>query len=350
MLVVASNTTPGLRRDYEELTVALQALGLTVSVATSTYGLLGHIRPLAYALNELVTAASLRHAARRALRGRQPRAVIVTTSTSGALLPACLLGRAGIRFDGLAGATRLRRLDAPSRALERRCLARARVALPYSAAAAGRLERIRPPDRPCLVWPSPVRPGPAPLQQRLPAALCYANDPEKKGLDLAVAAWGRAAPDSHRLLVTGIEPARGRSFVRQRGVSAGTNIQWLGRLSEAEYRRLSASVAIYLGASRVDQFATTQLEALMDGALLVTAPSRGPMEALELARRLDPRLVATAVSVEALVRALEAALAMSVAARADYRARAQTVLRPYSREAFFARLSAEVLPLLLDSG
>ena len=347
--MVSSNTTPGLRRDFEELVSALRKTGLSVALATSNYGVLRPALNLASALNEIIVAASLRHATSRVLRESHPNAILITTSTAGALLPRGLLEQAGIRFDGLTSATSTRWSDAVSRTFERRCLRHARLALPYTERVRSDLPELSEAALNCLVWPSPVRPGVPPVVERLPAGLCYANDPHKKGLDLAVAAWARSAPSSYRLLVTGIKPELGQRFLRDRGIPVPSNVEWLGRVPEHEYRRISASVLLYVGASRVDQFATTQLEALMDGALLVTAPSSGPVEALELARKLDLRLVADSVSADGLASAIEAALTLTESERADYRARARDLLVPYSRAAFVDKLQSAVLPRLLPA-
>jgi hypothetical protein len=350
VLVVSPRTTPGLQRDHDELLDALRRLGLSTAVATSDYGALGRLRSLAYVVDELVVVGGLWHATRRALRSVRPRGVLITTSVAGLLLPPRLLQRSGIRFDGLANITRTSWWGALTRALERRCLQEAGVLLPYTPAVARAAEPLIGSGKRCIVWPSPVRPGPEPASTRSPAGLCYANDPEKKGLDLAVEAWRQGAPATHRLLVTGIEPAVGQRFLRARGIDPPPNVEWCGRISEADYRRLSASVLLYLGASRVDEFATTQLEALSDGALLVTGPSRGPMEALDLARALDSRLVAVAMTSEALASALREALRLNAEEQARYRERARQALAPYTREAFTERLRDEVLPSLYSAG
>jgi hypothetical protein len=349
VLVVSPRTTPGLRRDHDELLRALHRLELTTAVATSHYGAIGRLRRLAYVADETIVFAALAHATHRVLQRVRPRFIFITTSVGGALLPSQLLERAAIRFDGLATATRRQWWGAGSRALERRCLRRAAVLLPYTTAVARDAQTLIGSDRPSIVWPSPVRPGPPPAQERWPAGLCYANNPDKKGLDIAVSAWKLAAPGDHRLLIAGIEPAAGQRFLRARGVDAPSNLEWCGRLPETRYRQLSASVLVHVGSSRVDEFATTQLEALMDGALLVTGPSQGPIEALHLARAIEPRLVAAEMTPEGLAVPIREALRLDSQEREAYRRRAREALEPYTREAFINRLRDEVLPALYAS-
>lgn len=74
------------------------------------------------------------------------------------------------------------------------------------------------------------------------------------------------------------------------------------------------------------------------------------MKAWELGRRLDPRLVTPAVIVETLVRASRLRRRGALRRGADTALAHRSALRPYSREAIFAPLSGEILPLLLASG
>ncbi len=346
LLVVSANTTPGLRRDLRDLLDALHRTGLTVEVATSNYGLLSHLRHLAAPADDLIVAAGIRNAVRRAMNRCAPRSVMLTTSVAGGLLSTQLLQSAAVRIDGTASASRVRGRDVSARLLERRSLRNARVILPYS-------DRVRDDAAPLagsqaiwVIWPSPVRAGPPQPSERLTGGLCYANNPHKKGLDLAVQAWTLAGSRSAPLFVTGISASVGRRFLAKRGISAPPNVEWLGHLSESEYRRLSARVLLYVGSSRVDEFATTQLEALMDGALLVTVPSQGPLEALHLAAALDRRMVASGVSAEALAVAIDHALSLPGTERADYRGRAQKLMSRYSTHAFDQCLKDEIVPAL----
>ncbi len=346
VLVVAANTTFGLRRDYEEIVDGLRETGLSVGVVSSNYdGLLGPLRRLSLATDELIVAVSLRRAVVKALRLVTPRVVLITTSSAGGLLPRQVLQGAAVRFDALAANIRPRRREALTRAFERRCLNGAVLALPTSQRAGAELLECggAPPQ---VVWPPPLRPAPAVAEERLRAGLCYANNPEKKGLDLVVQAWAVAAP-TLPLFVTGITESAGERFLRSRRVPLPSDIRWLGTVPENEHRALSGSVLVYVSASRVEQFGIAQLEALLDGALLAAVPSRGPSDAVELARQLDPRLVADSIDARALAKSIDAALQLTPEAQARYRTRARELLAAYSRETFLETLRQQIIPALL---
>ena len=120
-------------------------------------------------------------------------------------------------------------------------------------------------------------------------------------------------------------------------------------LSQDDHRALIAGAELYVSASRIEEYGVAQLEALAGGALLVTTPSRGPYEALPLARRLEPALVAAERSPHALATALRAALELPEPARAEYRDRARDLVAPYSRQELRRRLERDVLPALLPA-
>jgi hypothetical protein len=96
---------------------------------------------------------------------------------------------------------------------------------------------------------------------------------------------------------------------------------------------------VFVTAPRREDFGIAALEALADGAMLVTTPSPGAYPALGLARALDPRLVG-----EDLAGALRCALDEP---SADYAQRAAELLAPFRRSAVAATLSERVLPRLL---
>jgi hypothetical protein len=96
---------------------------------------------------------------------------------------------------------------------------------------------------------------------------------------------------------------------------------------------------VFVTAPRREEYGIAALEALADGCILVTTPAEGAYPALEVARRLDPRLVT-----DDLVGALRLALDDPVPA---YSARAAELLEPYSREALDRTLAQDVLPRLL---
>jgi hypothetical protein len=112
-------------------------------------------------------------------------------------------------------------------------------------------------------------------------------------------------------------------------------------LPRGELRALLRRARTFLAAPRREDHGIVQLEALADGAALVTTPSPGPYAALPLARELDPRLVSAD---------LAGAIRLALDAPADgYAERAAALLGPYSPEAVDAVVAAELLPRLLDS-
>ncbi len=161
-----------------------------------------------------------------------------------------------------------------------------------------------------------------------------------------MAAWRLAAPQGRRLVVTGIDAGRGRAYLRGCGASRRAR-SGPACCRQHEHRALVGRAELYVSASRIEEYGVAQLEALAAGALLVTTPSHGPYEALPLARRLEPALVAADRSPQALAAALRAALDLPEPARAEYRERARELVAPYSREELRRRLERDVLPLLL---
>jgi hypothetical protein len=177
--------------------------------------------------------------------------------------------------------------------------------------------------------------------------LTYAGSPAKKGLEIAVEAWLAARRPGWRLEVTGIDPDTGRAYLRRHGVPEPDDVAWLGVLDPVAHRRRCQQADVYLAASRYEDYGLGQLEALCDGAVLVTVPSPGPYAALDLAKRLDQRLVADAIDTGSLTRALGVALSYSEHDRQGYRDRASDLVEPYLGDTFIARLEREVLPSLL---
>jgi hypothetical protein len=114
----------------------------------------------------------------------------------------------------------------------------------------------------------------------------------------------------------------------------------VGRVAPAEYRALLRRTRVFVAAPRREDFGIAPLEALADGAMLVTTPAAGPYPALGLARMLDPRLVS-----EDLAGALRAALDDP---SPEYAQRAAALVAPYSRAAVDLTVSERVLPRLLS--
>jgi hypothetical protein len=84
------------------------------------------------------------------------------------------------------------------------------------------------------------------------------------------------------------------------------------------------------------------LEALADGALLVTVPSKGPFEALGLARELDPQLVS-----DPLAPAIRHAFELPADQVRGYRERAAALVERFRPEAVQRVISDELVPALL---
>jgi glycosyltransferase involved in cell wall biosynthesis len=340
VLLVSPGTTEGWRRADAELAEVLRELGLSVSVVRSDMRFARHLRRTMQ-LTDLAEAAAMRHALSRALRRTSPRLIVFSTTQATMLQPRSRLRGAAVRFDALAAVNRPGRANALQHRLERRALKQAAMLLPW-----GLDPGLRVPWRSdkAVALPVPIHAAEQQLP-RAPVAVAYAGNPDKKGLGLLIEAWRAVAPGGRRLIVTGIDAAAGRAHLGK--VSEPPGVEWAGMLPEAEHRALVAGAELYLSASRIEEYGVAQLEALAAGALLVTTPSEGPYEALPLARRLEPALVASERTPAALARALQAAVQMPEEARSSYRDRAQKLVAPYSREELRLRLERDVLPVVL---
>jgi len=317
VLLVALGGTAGLREADEELAGSLERAGATVVVAAAE-------RPRewrTYALIELAWALAARTAARAAIEEHRPRAIVYSSTTAALLAP-----RPGaIRFDAPAAGNRPGRHGAWQRPVERRRFRAAPLLLPWSAPALGEA----PPHGPAMVLPVPVEPsGPAvPRAQRDLAAVTYGANPHKKGLDRVLAAWADARRPDEELVVAGLA-GEDRPGVR-----------FAGRLPRDAYRALVRRARVFVTAPRREDHGIAQLEALADGAVLVTTPSPGPYAALAIARAIDPRTVA-----DDLRPAIRAALDDPPA---DHAGRAARALAPLRRDAVDALVREQVLPRLL---
>jgi hypothetical protein len=348
VLLVSPGTTAGWRRADGELADVLKEIGLEVAICSSDYRIARHFRR-SVLTTDLAEAAAMRHATTEALRRHRPKGVVYSSPQAAMLQPVARLERAAIRFDVPAAVNRQGFGSGLLHSLERRAVRRARVLLPWG------LEAGR--DALDLAGGQPVVPLPisidAPVRNRPhrdPIALTYAGNPAKKGLDIVAEAWSRGAPPGWRLVVTGIDADRGRSFLQRHGVETPENVEWVGALEPDRYLELVGRASIFLSASRYEDYGLAQLEALAQGALLVTCPSEGRFEALGIQRELDPRLVAADCSPDALACALALAQSLGTEDRLSLQKRARMHLQPYSRDEVKRRLQEEVLPLLLGEG
>jgi Glycosyl transferases group 1 len=342
ILLLSLGTTLGWRAADAVFVDQLQRAGASVVATTVRIGATGRLRR-AYPVTDLVEAFAARRALRAALRLERPRALVISSTTAAML--------AGV--DGLPYAVRL---DAPARlnrpgvqnaglhALERRALARARLVLPWSRAA---LDALPPGASRAIVVPPPVVPSGDATAEREPLAVAYTPDVKAKGLDIVCAAWAEAAFEDARLLVFGVERDRAIAHLQRVGVPLPAGIEFLGKTPPAEFRAALRRARAYVGGARWEDFGMAPLEALADGAPLVTVPSGGPFEALAMARRLAPELVADAVAAEPLAAALRVAFEMPPSELERYRAEAARLIEPFRPEAVQRAVKEEVLPVLL---
>jgi hypothetical protein len=320
VLVVSLGSTTGLRAADDELSGALRRAGAQVAVVSARPP--RGVRTLA--LTDLVWARAARVAARRGIAEHRARAIVYCTVTAALLWP-----RPGaIRYDATAAGNRPGRHGVWQRPLERRRLREATLLVPQ---AAGALAESSTPRAEAVIVPIAVEPsGPAlPDAQRDVAAVTYAANPHKKGLDRVLAAWAAARRDGEELVVTGTDR-----------VPAAPGVRAAGALSPQAYRRLLRRARVYVTAPRREDYGVAQLEALADGCRLVTTAAPGPYAALPIARGLDPRLVG-----DDLAHALRTALDEPAP---GYAQRALDALAPYRRATVDATVRDELLPRLLS--
>jgi hypothetical protein len=345
VLIISLGSTQGLRTADEELRDSLQRAGANVAIARA-------IPPAptrTLMLTDLAWARAARAAAVRALRQLPslPRAIVYSSTTAALLWP-----RPGaIRFDAPSAGNRPGRHGLWQRPLERRRLAQAPLLLPWSE---GGLEEVpaaaRQGDR-ALVLPVPVEPSgasgqPSPAGVAEPArdiaAITYAANPLKKGLDRVLAAWSNVRLElpsgaARELVVAGATVEELSATGLDLGVEG---VRVVGVLSAGEYRALVRRARVFVCAPRREDYGIAQLEALVDGCLLVTTPAPGPYAALSIARALDSRLVS-----EDLERALRVALSAPLV---DYAERMCEALVAVEREAIDRLVAGEVMVRLRD--
>jgi glycosyltransferase involved in cell wall biosynthesis len=315
VLIVSLGGTTGLREADAELAASMRRAGAAVAVAACP-------RPRewrTYAALELAWALAARRAAAAAISEHRPRAVLYSSTTAALLWPA----PGALRFDAPAAGNRPGRHGVWQRPVERRRFAAAPLLVPWSE---GALREAPRGSAEAVVVPAPVAAS-GPGRERDIAAITYGANPEKKGLDRVLAAWGRARRGDEELLVAGLS----------RPDVAG--VRFVGALARDEYRALVRRARVFVTAPRREDYGIAQLEALADGCALVTTPSPGPYAALALAVALDPRLVS-----DELVGAIRAGLDSPVAGYAE---RAASLLAPWRPEAVDRVVAEELLPRLL---
>jgi glycosyltransferase involved in cell wall biosynthesis len=334
VLIVSLGSTLGLRAADEELAASLQRAGASVRVAHALAR--GGRRTLM--LTDLGWARAARAATAAELTGPDASAgAVIYSSTTAALL----WRRPGaMRFDASSFGNRAGRHGLWQRPLERQRLQRAPLLLPWSR---GALDELPAGARatPAVVLPVPVEPSAPTRHERDIAAVTYAANPSKKGLDRVLSAWRRvrerSPDDALELVVAGAtrDQLEGAGF----DLSDRNGVTLAGPLPAADYRALLRRARVFLCAPRREDYGLAQLEALADGCQLVTTPAPGPYVALPIARELDPRLVGEDLA-GGLLAALQAPLP-------DYPARVRLALRPFTRAAADRVVAEQLLPRLL---
>jgi hypothetical protein len=320
VLIVSVGATTGWRAAAGELEGAFTRAGVrAVRVET---GAVPEVRT--FMLTDLVQARAARAAAQRGIAAHRPGVVVYSSLTAALLWP-----RPGaIWLDAVAAENRPGRHGVWQRIVERRRLAQAPLLLTMAADALGPLhgEAGRWADQ--VVVPVAVQAsGPAPAVRDIDV-LAYTGDPVKRRLHFILEAWARARRGEETLVIAGID--------RDDEIPG---VRFAGRLAPEEYRALLRRSRVFVTAPRREDFGIAALEALADGAMLVTTPAPGPYVALPLARELDSRLVG-----EDLAPALRSALDDPLP---GYAARAAELVAPYSRDAVTHTISERVLPRLL---
>jgi hypothetical protein len=342
LLLVSLGTTRGWRVADRLFLEQVERAGVATAAVAVRFGWSGRLRR-GYPVNDFVEMLAARRALQAVLQRHRPRAVVFSTTTAAMLAPQLEVPYA-VRLDAPARLNRPGRRNALLRRLEQRALRRARLVLPWSVAAAAALP---PRAAPAVVVPPPVTPSGTPAESREPLAVAYVPDPKAKGLELVVGGWAAAGLPQARLAVYGLDPDWARSHLRRTGTAEPARLEWPGMVSSSEFRAALRRARVLVAGARWEDFGQAPLEALADGALLATVPSGGPFEALRLARRLEPALVARDIGAEALAAAIRAAFALPDERARSYRRRAIEMLRPYAPEAVQKRVEGEVLPALL---
>jgi hypothetical protein len=320
VLLVSVGGTTGWRAAARELEASFSLAGARVRIADT--GAVPDVRT--FMLTDLVQARAARATAVAAIAEHRPRAVVYCSITAALLWP-----RPGaIWLDALAAENRPGRHGLWQRKIERRRVAQAPLLMTMASSGDALAPLNGAPHADAAVVPVAIERPTEPAGVRDVDVLAYTADPVKRRLELILAAWEQARREGETLVVAGIE----RSPVPP-------GVRFVGRLAPDAYRALQRRARVFVTAPRREDFGITALEALADGAMLVSTPSPGAYPALALARRLDSRLVS-----DDLAGALRCALDDPVD---GYAHRAAGLLEPFARAAVAVTLSERVLPRLL---
>lgn len=321
VLVVSVGSTTGWGLAADELVQSLSRGGATVAIVAT--GKLPRVRT--FALTDFVEARAARRACIDGIARHDPAAIVYCSMTAALLWP-----RPGaIWLDAIAAENRPGRHGVWQRTVELRRLRETPMVLAMSNRALAPLDTGDLPEE-VVVVPVPVEPSGPPAPARDVDVVAYAGNPEKKRLDYVLDAWSRARRDGETLVVAGTD-----RLASMEGVKVA------GRMAPADYRALLRRARVFVAAPRREDYGIAPLEALADGCMLVTTPAPGPYPALDIARQIDPRLVA-----EDLAPALRCALDDPAPM---YAQRAAELVAPFSREAVDRTVANEVLPGLLTT-
>ena len=340
--LLSLGTTMGLRNADAALAELLTAAGLRCEVVRVRFGATARLRRQITVI-DLVEGLAARRAARAT---RDARSVIVSSATTSLLIERPRVPWA-VRFDSPTALNRPGWSGAWQRARERRVLPAADVLLPYGEVAARAAEAVLAgaARRPRIV--------PLPVPIDAPAAgdavggdevVAYGGWLWKRGIDILCAAWNEATPAGARLVIGGADREAGLAWLTRCGVPEPQNVEWAGDVPHDQWLERVARARAFLNASRREDYGQSQLEALAAGTPLVTVPSPGAYEALPVARRLAPELVAADATPAALAAALRAGLELPD--REGYARRAAAEMAPYRRDAVLAVVRDEVVPAL----
>jgi hypothetical protein len=324
IVLVSVTSTTGWANAARQLAASLTAAGARVGIAET--GSVPEVRT--FMATDFVQALAARRTAAAALIAHRPQALIYCSVTAALLWPAPGV----IWLDAIAAENRPGRHGLWQRRLELRRLAAAPLVMTM---AADSLAPIDPRDRPAtVVVPVAIeRSGPpAAGAVRDIDVLAYTGDPVKRRLDFILDSWRAARRNGEQLVVTGIDQEKA-------GVDLPDGIRFTGRLAPIEFRALLRRARVFVTAPRREDFGIAALEALADGAMLVTTRAPGPYPARELARALDPRLVTDDIAT-ALRQALDDPLG-------GYAERATELVEPFGLSAVSTTLRERVLPQLL---
>jgi glycosyltransferase involved in cell wall biosynthesis len=334
--LLSLGTTLGLRRADEALAELITEAGADCRMVRVRFGATAKLRRQITVIDVVEGLAARRAQAAT----RDARAVIVSSATTALLLRRPRVPWA-VRFDSPTALNREGPTGLWQRVRERRVFADADLLLPWGEAAAQAAAPIAGGTR-MVRLPVPVDAEPQPGTPRH-GAVAYIGWMWKRGLDLLCEAWPRAASPDTRLTIGGCDRATGVAWLARHGVAEPPGVEWAGALPRNEWLDRVRTARVFVNASRREDHGLAQLEALAVGTPLITVPSPGAYEALPIARRLAPELVASEVSSTALAAALRAGLAFD---DQTYAARAAAALEPYRRARVLATVRDDVLPAL----